>query len=232
LKAKATRYISLHLRPILVIILIIGPWVSVPAFADIEGSARAIDGDTLDFSGQRVRLHGIDAPERNQKCWLGRSEWSCGQASTRALKNLIEGAIVRCSKIDRDRYGRIIGKCHLKSIDIGQTMVADGMALAYRKYSSDYVAVEIAAKAERIGIWKSNFTEPWHWRRGKRLTKTSSHDRENCKIKGNISRSGVRIYHMPGGTYYGRTRITESKGERWFCSEKEAREGGWRKSKR
>ena len=132
----------------------------------------------------------------------------------------------------RDRYGRIIAKCHLKGSDIGQTLVAKGLALAYRKYSKDYVAAEIVAKTERIGIWKSNFTEPWHWRRGRRLIKTSSLDKENCKIKGNIGRSGVRIYHMPNGTYYGRTKISESKGERWFCSEREAKEAGWRKSKR
>ena len=155
MRTKATLDISPHLRRILLIILIIGPWVSTPAFADVEGSARAIDGDTLDFSGQRVRLHGIDAPERNQICWVGGSEWSCGQASSRALKNLTEIAVVRCSKIGRDHYGRIIGKCHSKDLDIGQTMVADRIALAYRKYSKDYVAAEAAAKAERIGIWKS-----------------------------------------------------------------------------
>ncbi len=232
MRAKATRYLFLQLRPTLLIILIIGPWVSFPAFADIEGSARAIDGDTLDFSGQRVRLHGIDAPERKQKCWLGRSEWLCGQDSSRALQNLIKGTVVKCKKIGSDRYGRMIGKCHSKGLDIGQGMVTAGMALAYRKYSSDYINAEIAAKSEQVGIWKSDFVEPWYWRRGKRLTETSSHDRKNCKIKGNISRSGVRIYHMPGGTYYGRTRIAKSKGERWFCSEKEAVEAGWRKSKR
>jgi len=232
LRAKATRYLSLHLRATLLIMLIIGPWVSVAAYADIEGLARVIDGDTLDFSGQRVRLHGIDAPEQNQKCFIGASEWLCGQVSSRALKNLIEGAAVRCSKVGWDRYGRMIAKCYLKGSDIGQTLVAKGLALAYRKYSKEYVAAEIAAKAERIGIWKSNFTEPWHWRQGRRTIKTLSLDKEYCKIKGNISRSGVRIYHMPNGAYYGRTQISESKGERWFCSEREAKEAGWRKSKK
>lgn len=51
-----------------------------------------------------------------------------------------------------------------------------------------------------------------------------------CRIKGNISRSGERIYHVPGGRWYERTRINPSKGERWFCSEEEARAAGWRKS--
>jgi hypothetical protein len=53
-----------------------------------------------------------------------------------------------------------------------------------------------------------------------------------CNIKGNIStRTGERIYHMPGDKYYSRTRISLSKGERWFCTEEEAREAGWRRSK-
>ena len=53
-----------------------------------------------------------------------------------------------------------------------------------------------------------------------------------CDVKGNISRSGERIYHVPGGDWYDATRINLAKGERWFCSEEEARAAGWRQSKR
>ena len=54
-----------------------------------------------------------------------------------------------------------------------------------------------------------------------------------CVIKGNISlRTGERIYHVPGGDYYDKTEISPEKGERWFCTEEEAVENGWRKSKR
>ena len=180
MRAEASRYSPLYLRPALSIILIFIALFSVPAFADIGESARAIDGDTLDFSGQRVRLHGIDAPERNQKCWVGGSEWLCGQESTRALQNLIDGTVIKCRKIDSDRYGRIVGKCHSKNLDIGQTMVTAGMALAYRKYSSDYVSAEIAAKAAGVGMWRSDFIKPWHWRRGKRLTERLSRENKNC----------------------------------------------------
>ena len=48
-----------------------------------------------------------------------------------------------------------------------------------------------------------------------------------CRIKGNIRKSG-RIYHLPGTASYDDTRIDPSKGERWFCTESEAREAGWR----
>jgi hypothetical protein len=53
----------------------------------------------------------------------------------------------------------------------------------------------------------------------------------SCVIKGNISMSGERIYHVPGQRYYDETRIKPAYGERWFCSEEEARAAGWRKSK-
>ncbi len=53
-----------------------------------------------------------------------------------------------------------------------------------------------------------------------------------CLIKGNISRSGERIYHVPGGRWYDATRIDPRKGERWFCTEAEARAAGWRRAKR
>ena len=108
-----------------------------------------------------MRIHGIDAPERNQKCWLEGLEWLCGKESSHALQNLIEGAIVKCQKIERDRYGRIVGRCHSKGNDIGYSMTAAGMVLAYRKYSSDYIDAEITARAPGLGIWKSKFIEPW-----------------------------------------------------------------------
>ena len=51
-----------------------------------------------------------------------------------------------------------------------------------------------------------------------------------CRIKGNISWNGKRIYHLPSGRYYAATKINEGKGERRFCSESEAKNAGWRRS--
>ena len=71
------------------------------------------------------------------------------------------------------------------------------------------------------------------WRRGKRLqAATAPKNADGCTIKGNISSSGERIYHNPGGQDYDRTKINTAKGERWFCSEGEAVAAGWRKAKR
>ena len=53
----------------------------------------------------------------------------------------------------------------------------------------------------------------------------------SCTIKGNNSSGGERIYHLPGQRFYNVTKIDTSKGERWFCTETQARNAGWRKSK-
>lgn len=60
---------------------------------------------------------------------------------------------------------------------------------------------------------------------------TQTTKKDGCLIKGNISSSGEKIYHMPGQRYYDKTKIDESAGERWFCTEDEAVSAGWRKSK-
>lgn len=133
-----------------------------------------------------------------------------------------------------DRYGRIVSVCHAHGEDLNGWMVANGWAMAYRDYSRDYVQQEQSAAAAKVGIWQGDFVPPWEWRRGKRLAAEQPQVDNSgaCNIKGNISSSGEHIYHVPGGEYYSRTKISPSKGERWFCSEAEARAAGWRKSKR
>jgi hypothetical protein len=73
------------------------------------------------------------------------------------------------------------------------------------------------------------FTPPREWRAQQRAASetTGSLPSGDCRIKGNISRKGDRIYHVPGQQDYEKTRITESKGERWFCTELETRAAGW-----
>ena len=207
-----------------------------PAGAEvISGKARVVDGDTLAVAGQRVRLHGIDAPETRQTCRRDGRKWACGKAATRAMRRLIGRNPVRCEVRDRDRYGRAVAACHAAGRDLQQQLVRQGLALAYRRYSTRYVPDEDAARAERAGLWSGEFEEPWNWRRQRRERQQSrnqpSRNGGACLIKGNISRNG-RIYHVPGGKHYDRTLIDEARGERWFCSEAEARTAGWRRARR
>ena len=211
---------------------------------DIAGPARVIDGDTLEVSGQRIRIHGIDAPETRQLCSMGMDRTACGKQATREMRDLIAGEPVACERRDVGRYGRIVAVCfNAEGVDVGRGMVRLGWALAYRQFSIDYVADEEAASASQEGMWETTFVAPWDWRdglttpyrlpRASELRPVNDNDATNCLIKGNVSsRGGERIYHMPSGAYYSRTIIDPSKGERWFCSEGEARAAGWRRSTR
>ena len=205
---------------------------SPATYAQLSGPASVTDGDSLKVSGHRVRLHGIDAPESAQTCRADGKPWSCGTAATSALRKRLAGRPVACEERDRDRYGRIVAICRIAGKDVNAWMVAQGWALAYRKYSTDYVPQERAAKAARRGLWRGAFVPPWDWRRGKRLQGAVRTGAGECRIKGNISRTGARIYHVPGGRSYDRTRIDTSKGERWFCTEAQAEAAGWRRSRR
>lgn len=210
-----------------------------PVRADVSGWAEAIDGDTIVVAGTRIRLFGIDAPERLQGCRAGGELWLCGGLAKLRLEERLSGHTVVCEERDRDRHGRIVAVCRAGGEDLNAWMVSEGLALAYRRYSEAYVDEEAGAKAARVGVWRGEFVPPWDWRGGKRLPEADRDKRNapragsDCLIKGNISRyGGQRIYHVPGGFYYPQTRIDPSKGERWFCSEAEARAAGWRRSRR
>jgi len=199
---------------------------------NIVGRASVIDGDTLEIHGTRIRLHGIDAPEANQTCLVKKKPSRCGQQAAKALADRIGQQTVTCDPRDRDQYGRVVAVCSAGGDDLNAWMVISGMALAYRQYSTDYARQEKVATKRKIGVWRGAFVKPWEWRRGRRLTQDSDPDNEACTIKGNITRNGKKIYHVPGGQYYGPARIDISNGERWFCNEADARKAGWRKSRR
>jgi endonuclease YncB( thermonuclease family) len=211
--------------------------------AAVVGVASVIDGDTIEIHGQRIRLHGIDAPEASQPCNLDGKSWRCGQASANALAEYIGRRPVTCEPRARDRYGRLVAACSVGGASISAWMVREGWAVAYRRYSQDFVADEAAARAAKRGIWRSAFIVPWEWRAQRRAgdgapvagpvsasSTSSEFHRSGCDIKGNINRKGERIYHVPGGLSYSNTVIDTTRGERWFCSEAEARAAGWRRA--
>ena len=127
---------------------------------------KVSDGDSLRSGRLKIRLFGIDAPELKQDCAdaAGR-DWPCGKAARARLAELVT-APLQCELIDVDRYGRLVMRCLAGGgTDIAEALVAQGLALAYRRYATDYVAAEEAARAARAGVWGGEFTTPWDWRR-------------------------------------------------------------------
>jgi len=203
-------------------------WVlaATAAAADrLEGKVVGIaDGDTLTLlvgtTQHRIRLAEIDAPEAGQ-------DWSSRSRQALAAKVLHEHVTIVIT--DTDRYGRLVGHVLLGERDINRELVREGHAWAYRKYLVDRSLLddEAGARASGVGLWGlKEPVAPWEYRHN-RATAAAG----DCRIKGNISADGAKIYHVPGQRYYEATKIDSERGERMFCSEAEARGAGWRRSR-
>ena len=131
----------------------------------IAGVVRVIDGDTVDVGGVRIRLWGIDAPERGQVCHAWGREWNCGTMATEALTSRSEG--IACEAMGTDRYGRTLGVCFFGGEDVNAWLVASGWALAYRS-ATNYLGEEDDAREKRLGIHRGTYITPGDWRRGER----------------------------------------------------------------
>ena len=133
---------------------------------ELVGHPRFIDGDTLALGHERIRLNGLDAPERGQLCQdAAGGSYSCGLSALAALNAQIRSGEVRCGGEQHDRYLRLIATCWIGAEDLGAWMVGHGWAAAYRRYSLKYLDQEGQARKAKAGLWSGAFEMPWDWRR-------------------------------------------------------------------
>ncbi len=132
---------------------------------EVDGTATAIDGRTLEIDGERIRLAGIDAPDRDQRCLTGKGEaYPCGEHAGKVLATMVRNHRVTCRGDDRDADGALIASCLVGPFDLGELMVAEGWAVAAPGSGSAYERAQRAAKARLSGLWKGTFELPWEWR--------------------------------------------------------------------
>lgn len=133
---------------------------------------RIVDGDTIHLGQNKIRLIGIDAPERHQQCRTAKGKhWPCGRIATDMLTGMVTAASgVTCIIDGRDRYQRMLGTCFagqdLTGVNLQQALIRAGLAVA--EYDHAYRDDEAAARTEGRGIWNGCFTRPKDWRRKKR----------------------------------------------------------------
>ena len=139
-----------------------------PAAQIIIGQAGVVDGDTIEIHGTRIRLHGIDAPESGQTCEALGERYRCGQRAAIALDGFLGSQTVKSVQTDTDRWKRIVARCFIRGNDLGKWMVENGWAIAFRRYSTEYVESEARARDNKLGMWKGEFMPPEEWRRGGR----------------------------------------------------------------
>lgn len=149
-----------------------------PAGTVITGAARLADGDTLDLTAAdgatyRVRLWGVDAPEKKQACACGGVDYACGAAATEGLRRALGdlGAVTCTVKTAPDRYGRAVAACAGPSgRDAGRALVRRGLAIELPRYSRGaYAADQRRARAARAGVWGGPFLDPAEWRREQKV---------------------------------------------------------------
>lgn len=150
--------------------LIVALSVSAGA-AELAGRVVGVtDGDTITLLApgnvqEKIRLSGIDAPEKGQPY---------GEASKQALSGMVFGKDVVVDWAKRDRYGRIVGKVLVGGRDANLDQVRAGLAWHFAKYASEqppedrasYAAAEVAARAAHVGLWVDPApVAPWDWRK-------------------------------------------------------------------
>jgi endonuclease YncB( thermonuclease family) len=156
--------------PLLTLTLLVA--VCTPSFAaTLTGQVvKVADGDTITVldhtdTQHRIRLQGIDAPERKQ---------AFGNASRKHLASLVAGKTVTVEWHKRDRYGRIVGIVIVDGMDVNLMQLTAGMAWFYRFYQKElspenrklYAQAGDEARANKKGLWRDkNPMPPWEWRR-------------------------------------------------------------------
>lgn len=202
--------------------------------SELHKIVRVIDGDTIELeNGERVRYIGIDTPETVDP----RKPVQCfGVEASKKNKELVEGKSVRLEKdiTNRDKYNRLLRYVWVGDTLVNLELVKQGFAQSYSyppdiKYQDQFVAAQKEAREAKGGLWGAcpagtTTTVP------PPPASTESTASGSCIIKGNISSSGEKIYHLPGCGSYTKTQIDEARGERWFCSEPDAQAAGWRKA--
>ena len=144
---------------------------------EISGTPKIIDGDSVNISNKKIRLEGIDAPEIKQRCkkpvlkisiFIGyqfSKNYSCGVTSKMKLINKINNSKIKCISSSKDRYKRYLAICYKDKINLNKWMVRNGYAVAYKRYSKDYVKDEEFAKENKLGLWQGSFMMPEKWRK-------------------------------------------------------------------
>jgi endonuclease YncB( thermonuclease family) len=191
------------------------------------GRAEAIGGDLVRVAGTPVRLAGIEAPEQQQSCGAGPRRYRCGAAAQAALGKLVNGRTLACAVSGADSAGRPLATCTRGGLDINGELVRQGHAFAGSGLFAGYAGLERQARDAKLGVWAAgDVARPAEFR-AKIWEEARRRAPDGCPIKGLITGEG-RVYVLPWSPDYDRGRIQKTRGERWFCSEREAEAAGFK----
>jgi endonuclease YncB( thermonuclease family) len=199
----------------------------------LQGRAVVVGSDRLRIGNTTVRLSGIEAPEPQQLCGAaGSRQWRCGGATQAGLARLVGGGLVQCTFDGTDASGGRLARCSRGGKEINAELVRQGHAFAeggliLTRYGSE----EKEARAAKAGIWAAGDSMRPSDYRAKVWEEAKRRAPDGCPIKGVVA-GGAKVYLLPWSPEYERGRIQKGRGERWFCSEREALNAGWKAATR
>lgn len=206
------------------------PFPSLPFFAKtVEGKAVVTGPGLVKIGDATIRLTGIEAPDRDQVCTRPQNRrWRCGEAAISALVRLTAGKQIVCSVHGPDTAGLHAGTCRDKETDIAAALVKAGHVFAGTGIASSFGSLETEARAAKAGIWSGEAERPDAWR-SRMWSEASKRTPTGCPIKGQVAGS-AKTYVLPWHAQYDRTSVNTRRGGRWFCTEQEAIDAGWKPS--
>jgi endonuclease YncB( thermonuclease family) len=200
----------------------------VTVSSEISGQATAITGDSMRVDGTIVRLEGIEAPAAGQPCYRENGRrWSCASSARSGLNKIVRGHSVACTPSGQDESGRTLAHCVVDgATDIATELVRSGYVFATGgSFFSSLSSQEETARNAKAGIWQGEVVRPQEWRdQAWQAAKRDAPD--GCPIKG-VVRASAKIYALPWSDSYASARVRPERGERWFCSEDEAKAAGF-----
>lgn len=139
-----------------------------PSYADVKGPACVENGGLISIHGKRsageciegtpVRLYGVLAPALSQECQVAGDEtWRCGLASAAALLQAVKDREVDCRGNSNNADGELIAICFIAGRSVNQFMIELGWAEADRSVTSMFNDIEAEARADRRGLWNSDY---------------------------------------------------------------------------
>ena len=172
---------------------------------------RIIDGDTFELkTGTKIRLADLDAPEIKD---------CLGVNAKDKLQSLILNKTVKLEKETVDNFGRVVAFVFINQQSVNEALIKDGLAKTTASKNSIYhkkmLDLELEAKEKGLGLWGDSCPQP-------------TPQPPDCLIKGNIHwKKKQKLYSRPGCYNYNKIVIDQKNGDRWFCSEEEAKSAGF-----
>jgi len=151
-------------RLLVVVILVVS--LAWPAVAqEHSGIPRVVDGNTIIINFQIIRLHGIEAPNAEQLCEIDGESWLCGWEATNALAHIVGRHWVSCRQNRLNEGGVVGATCFAGNVlNINAWMVRNGWATAQNQTNTRFLQLEILARQEQIGIWRTKYKNTEHLR--------------------------------------------------------------------